>query len=63
MILETVAENPWKSFDEIAAICSLSSGEDVRKVMESNRDLYNRILMGFEDGLGEEGREFTDIDP
>lgn len=53
MVLETVAENPWKSYEEIAVVCGLSSGDDVRRVVDGNRELYNRILMG----IDEEHRE------
>lgn len=53
MVLETVAESPWKSYEEIAIICSLASGDDVRKILDDNRELYSRILMGIDEEHGE----------
>lgn len=60
MVLETVAENPWKSYEEIAVMCGLSSGDDVRRMVEGNRALYNRILMGLDDAPDDEERELDD---
>lgn len=47
-ILETVAASPWKSYEEVAALCGLADGESVRRVVEGNRELYSRILMGID---------------
>lgn len=52
-VLETVAENPWKSYEEIALMVGLSDGASVKRTVERNQDLYGRILMG----SGEEVRE------
>lgn len=46
-ILETVATCPWKDYEEIAAICGVSSN-DVALTVEENKELYNQILLGGE---------------
>ena len=42
-VLETVIENPWKSLEEIAALCGLVDGESVKRVIDHNRELYGQI--------------------
>lgn len=46
-LVETVAASPWKTDEEIAAMYGLRSVGDVRDIVEQNRDLYDRILIGF----------------
>lgn len=50
-IVETVAMYPWKSYDELAAMVGLSSGEDVRRVLIENHAMYSKILMGIDGAI------------
>ncbi len=50
-IVETVAMYPWKSYDELAVMVGLSSGEDVRRVLIKNHAMYSKILMGIDGAI------------
>lgn len=38
-VVSTIAENPWKSFDEVAALCWLESASDVQAIVDENPGL------------------------
>ena len=45
-VLKTLLENPWKTYEEIAVVCGLPSGSDVRRIVHENREEYGRMLIG-----------------
>ena len=48
-VLETVAKYPWKSLEEIAVMCHLSSSNDVLRIIGQNERLFNQISLGYRD--------------
>lgn len=50
-IVEYAATQPWKSYKQIAAELGYLDADDVQKTIEDNKELYNSILLDFEDDL------------
>ena len=45
-VVQYVAMNPWKPFDEVAVFLGLSDGNEVSRIINKKRDYYDRLLMG-----------------
>lgn len=45
-VVQYVATNPWKPFDEVAAFLGMSDGNEVSRIIDKKRDYYDRLLMG-----------------
>lgn len=47
-VVEAVVENPWKSYEEIAAMLSVPGADDIEEAVERNRELYNMLMLGLD---------------
>ena len=45
-VIRHVVAWPWKSFAEVAVFMGLSGPEEVERIINENRDLYNQTLLG-----------------
>ena len=50
-IVEYAATQPWKSHKQIAAELGYVGPEDVKQIIDDNKELYNSLLLGFEESL------------